>query len=102
MNYAPWERPYECDDWRITTSYRGKSLIRRRDQWRATAVGYRERHQHAVYQGITTEAARGRTRAEAEADMRRIICRDIKSYEKYLGVRRFESTHFSASDICPC
>lgn len=100
----PWERPYECTRWDITTSYIGKSLVRRKPQYKATATGYRGRERWACYYGyakIGSECGFGYTREEAEADMRRIICRDIKLYENWLQQRNFDTSTFQQGEVCP-
>lgn len=100
-----WERPYACDRWEITSSCVGRTLFRRREQWRATAVGYRsgDAGLHVRYDGFMSgEVGYGATREEAERDMRRIICRDVKAYGDWLAARDFRTAKFDRENVCPC
>jgi hypothetical protein len=97
---SPWERPYECDEWKITTSYVGKTLIRRRPKFRATAVGYLDGEQHAAYRGVFGRVGHGSTREAAEADMRKIICDAIAEYENWLRERGFQTKNLTPQEIC--
>lgn len=101
MMVEPWNRPYQCDRWVVTTSYRGKSLLRRRPVFEAEAIGYRDDEQWVRYSDVWSTGFRGATREEAEGKVRAQICSAIQEYATWLDQRGFESKTFKMTEVCP-